>query len=189
MPVKFESKTMRKNTSGRFETLIDRPTLERRVRELAAEISRRYDGEFPLLIGLLKGSFIFLSDLVREMSVDCQIDFMSITGYGNLTEHSGAVRLLKDLSVDIEGRHVLIVEDIIDSGQTIAYIRRMLLARNPASLVIMTLLNKPDRRTVDVPIEYVGFDIENVFVIGYGLDYAEQYRGLDHIAWMELTDG
>jgi len=172
----------------RLELLVDRDTLQRRVRELAVEIDRRHAGTRPVLVGLLKGSFIFLADLVRELTIDCEIDFMSITGYGKLTEHSGAVRLLKDLSVDIEGRPVLIVEDIIDSGLTIDYIRRMLWTRRPASLEIMTLLNKPKRRAVDVPIAYVGFDIDDVFVVGYGLDLAERHRGLDHIARVDFGD-
>jgi len=171
-----------------LEVLIDRETLHRRVAELAREIDRRYAGQTPILVGLLKGSFIFLADLVRQVTIDYQVDFMSITAYGNMTEHSGAVRLLKDLSVSINGRLVLIVEDIVDSGMTIDYIYRMLLARHPARLEIMTLLSKTKRRAVDVPIEYVGFDIDNVFVVGYGLDLAERYRGLDHIAVVDSVD-
>ena len=176
------------NLPQHSRVLIDQPKLHRRVRELADELSLRYAGKNPVLIGLLKGSFIFLADLVRKLTIDYEIDFMSITAYGNMTEHSGAVRLLKDLSVDIRGRQVLIVEDIIDSGMTIDYIRRMLLARQPESLEIVTLLNKTKRRTVDVPIEYVGFEIDNAFVVGYGLDLAERYRGLDYIATVEHTN-
>jgi len=175
--------------SDRLHELIDHETLHRRVSELADEVNRRYVGQKPVLIGILKGSFIFLADLIRRLDIEYQVDFMSITGYGNMTEHSGAVRLLKDLSVNITGRPVLIVEDIIDSGQTIDYIRRMLLARQPESLEIMTLLSKTKRRVTDVPIEYIGFDIDNVFVVGYGLDLAEHYRGLDYIARVEITNG
>jgi len=171
-----------------LEVLIDRETLHRRVRELAAEVDRRHPADTPVLVGLLKGSFIFMADLARALTIEYEIDFMSITGYGKLTEHSGAVRLLKDLSVDIEGRPVLIVEDIIDSGLTIDYIRRMLWTRRPASLEIMTLLNKAQRRAVEVPIEYIGFDIDNVFVVGYGLDLAERYRGLDYLARVDMSD-
>ncbi|MCP4709192.1 MAG: hypoxanthine phosphoribosyltransferase [Planctomycetes bacterium] len=167
--------------------LIDSVLLHRRVDELAAEINRDYDGKNLILVGLLKGSFVFLADLIRKLTIDFEIDFMSIAGYGNLTEHSGAVRLLKDLNVNISGRPVLIVEDIVDSGLTIDYIRRMLLARQPADLAIMTLLDKRIRREVDVPIEYVGFEIDDTFVIGYGLDLAERYRGLDYIATVDIS--
>lgn len=172
-----------------MDVLIDRETLHRRVAELANELNIAYAGQTPVLVGLLKGSFVLLADLIRRLTIDYEVDFMSITGYGNMTEHSGAVRLLKDLNVNIDGRSVLIVEDIIDSGMTIDYIRRMLLARHPASLEILTLLNKTKRRTVNVPIEYVGFDIDNVFVVGYGLDLAERYRGLDYIAKLDIADG
>jgi len=172
----------------RLEVLIDREALHRRVAELADEISLAYAGQIPVLVGLLKGSFILLADLVRRLTIDYEVDFMSVSGYGNMTEHSGAVRLLKDLNVNIEGRSVLIVEDIIDTGMTIDYIRRMLLARHPVHLEIMTLLNKTKRRTVNVPIKYVGFDIDNVFVVGYGLDLAERYRGLDYIAKLDIAD-
>jgi hypoxanthine phosphoribosyltransferase len=171
-----------------LKVLIDRDTLHWRVAELAGEIGGRYTGRNPVLVGLLKGSFIFLADLARALTIDYEIDFMSITGYGEMTEHSGAARLLKDLSVNIEGRPVLIVEDIIDSGLTIDYIRRMLWTRRPASLDIVTLLNKTTRRAVDVPIAYVGFEIDNVFVVGYGLDFAEHHRGLDYIARVEMAD-
>jgi hypoxanthine phosphoribosyltransferase len=179
----------RRIQSGNLHELIDHTTLHRRVAELAEGINRDYRGRKPILIGILKGSFVFMADLIRCLDIEYQVDFMSITGYGNMTEHSGAVRLLKDLSVNITGRPVLIVEDIIDSGQTIDYIRRMLLARRPESLKIMTLLSKTKRRVTDVPIEYIGFDIDNVFVVGYGLDLAERYRGLDYIARVDIING
>lgn len=171
-----------------LEVVIDTANLRRRVAELATEVDRNYADKTPILVGILKGSFIFLADLTRKLKIDHQIDFMGIAGYGNMTEYSGAVRLLKDLSVNISDRPVLIVEDIIDSGQTIDYIRRMLWARRPASLEIMTLLNKAKRRAVDVPIEYVGFEINDIFVVGYGLDLAERYRGLDYIARVDIID-
>ncbi len=167
-------------------TLIEQDDVQRRVHELAAELDREYPHQRPVLVGLLKGSFVFLADLVRALTIDVEIDFMAISSYGDLTEHSGAVRLLKDLNVDIRGRSVIIIEDIVDSGLTIDYIRRMLLARQPADLRIMTLLNKAGRRQVDVPIEYVGFEIGDVFVVGYGLDLAERYRGLKGIATVEI---
>lgn len=169
--------------------LIDTAPLHRRVEQLAAQLNRDYAGQNLVLVGLLKGSFIFLADLIRNLTIEHEIDFMSIAGYGNMTEHSGAVRLLKDLSVNISDRPVVIVEDIVDSGLTIDYIRRMLLARRPAALAIMTLLNKQTRREVDVPIEYVGFEIEDKFVVGYGLDLAERYRGLDYIATVDVANG
>jgi len=173
----------------KLTVLVDTETLHRRVAELAAVLNRHYAGQNPVLVGLLKGSFVFLADLVRGLSIEHEIDFMCIAGYGNMTEHSGAVRLLKDLNVNISGRSVVIVEDIVDSGLTIDYIRRILLARQPADLVIMTLLNKKTRREVDVPIEYVGFDIDDVFVVGYGLDLAERYRGLDYLATVDFSQG
>jgi hypoxanthine phosphoribosyltransferase len=172
-----------------LRVLIDTAALHRRVEQLAAQLDRDYAGEKPVLVGLLKGSFVFLADVIRCLTIEYEIDFMSIAGYGNLTEHSGAVRLLKDLSVNISGRSVIIVEDIVDSGLTIDYIRRMLLARQPADLAIMALLNKQTRREVDVPIEYIGFEIEDTFVVGYGLDLAERYRGLDYIATVDIADG
>ncbi len=173
----------------KLRVLIDTASLHRRVAQLAAQLNRDYAGANPVLVGLLKGSFVFLADLIRHLTIEYQIDFMSIAGYGNMTEHSGAVRLLKDLSVNISGRSVIIVEDIVDSGLTIDYIRRMLLARQPADLAIMALLNKQTRREVDVPIEYIGFEIEDTFVVGYGLDLAERYRGLDYIATVDIADG
>lgn len=173
----------------KLRVLIDTASLHRRVEQLAAQLDRDYAGEKPVLVGLLKGSFVFLADVIRRLTIEFEIDFMSTAGYGNLTEHSGAVRLLKDLSVNISGRSVIIVEDIVDSGLTIDYIRRMLLARQPADLAIMALLNKQTRREVDVPIEYIGFEIEDAFVVGYGLDLAERYRGLDYIATVDIADG
>ena len=163
------------------EVLIDAETLRGRVEELGAEISADYEGRDLLLVGVLKGAIFFISDLMRELTVPCEIDFMAISSYGAGTDSSGVVRILKDLEINISGRDVLVVEDIIDSGLTLSYLRRTLGARKPASLEICALLTKPERREVDVPVRYVGFEIPNRFVIGYGLDFAERYRNLPYI--------
>ncbi len=155
---------------------------------MAAEISRDYDDRRPLLIGLLKGSFLFLSDLIRELSIDVEIDFISISSYQNRSVSSGSVRLLRDLDRDIYGRDVLIVEDIVDSGLSLSYIRKMLCAREPRSLAIAALLDKRERRTNEVPVDYVGFRIPDRFVVGYGLDYRELHRGLPHVAYLEADE-
>src|ERR671916_2116976 len=164
------------------EILVQPDDLQRRIKELGAEITRDYAGKEPLLIGVLKGAVFFLSDLMRQIDVPCTVDFMAVASYGDATESSGVVRILKDLDAAIEDRHVLIVEDIVDSGLTLSYLFRMLGARSPASLEVCALLTKPDRREVDMPIRYVGFEIPNRFAIGYGLDHAERYRNLPYVA-------
>jgi hypoxanthine phosphoribosyltransferase len=169
------------------EVLVEHDVLTRRVRELGEEISADYDGRELLLVGVLKGAMFFLSDLMRELEVPCQVDFMAVASYGSSTDSSGVVRILKDLDAPIEGRTVLIVEDIVDSGLTLSYLLRTLRARNPASLEVCALLTKPERRKVDLPIRYVGFEIPNRFAIGYGLDHAERYRNLPYVA--ALADG
>ena len=163
------------------EILIPADEVHARVKALGQEISAAYAGKEPLLISVLKGSVVFLADLMREISVPHAIDFMAVSSYGAATESSGIVRILKDLNESIAGKDVLIVEDIIDSGHTLAYLRSLLLGRQPASLRIVTLLSKPSRREVDVPVDWVGFEIPDKFVIGYGLDYAERYRDLPYI--------
>jgi len=170
------------------EILVPADELQRRVQDLAGEISRDYAGRDLVLIGVLKGAVLFLGDLMRHLDVPCEIDFMAVSSYGSETDSSGVVRILKDLDSSIEGRDVLIVEDIIDSGLTLHYLLRNLRARNPASLEVCALLTKPDRRRVDLPIRYVGFEIPNRFVIGYGLDYAQKYRNLDYVAVLADTD-
>jgi hypoxanthine phosphoribosyltransferase len=167
------------------EILVQRDELEHRVRELAEEVSRDYADRDLLLVGVLKGAVFFLSDLMRHLEVDCEVDFMAVSSYGSSTDSSGVVRILKDLDVSIEGRHVLIVEDIVDSGLTLSYLLRTLKARNPASLEVCALLTKPERRKVDLPIRYVGFEIPNRFAIGYGLDHAERFRNLPFVAVLE----
>lgn len=168
-----------------METLISKERLKKKVKELALQISGDYKQKNPILVGILKGSFVFLADLVREMRIPHQIDFISVASYGSRKKASGVVRLLKDLSTNIEGKDVIIVEDIIDSGLTLNYIRNNLLTRNPKSLEVVTLLDKKKRRKVKIPLKYVGFSIPNNFVVGYGLDFDEQYRNLPYIAKLE----
>jgi hypoxanthine phosphoribosyltransferase len=167
--------------SGVAEVLIDEEALQNRITELGTEISADYEGRDLLLVGVLKGAVFFMADLMRRLTVPCEIDFMAISSYGAATNSSGVVRILKDLDINIAGRDVLVVEDIIDSGLTLSYLRRTLLARKPATLEICALLTKPERREIDVPLRYVGFEIPNRFVIGYGLDFAERYRNLPYI--------
>jgi hypoxanthine phosphoribosyltransferase len=163
------------------KVLISEETLQQRILELGAQVSADYGDRNPLLICVLKGGYVFLADLTRALSIRHGIDFMAVSSYGNATESSGAVRILKDLDRDITGRHILIVEDIIDTGRTIAYLLENLRVRQPESIRICTLLSKPSRREVPLDIDYVGFEIPNEFVIGYGLDYAENYRNLRFI--------
>ncbi|HRJ42433.1 MAG TPA: hypoxanthine phosphoribosyltransferase [Caldilineaceae bacterium] len=161
--------------------LIDEASLKRRLAELGAAITTAYAGKDLLLIAVLKGSVLFLADLIRCIPIPHEIDFMATSSYGAGVQSSGVVRILKDLNKPIEGRHVLLVEDIIDSGHTLAYLSGLLAARNPASLQIVTLLDKPDRREVAIDVAWTGFSIPNEFVIGYGLDYDECYRNLPYI--------
>ncbi len=164
------------------EILVPAEALQRRVRELAEEVSRDYEGKDLLLIGVLKGAVFFLSDLMRHLEIPVEVDFMAVASYGSATKSSGVVRILKDLDAPIEGRDVLIVEDIVDSGLTLQYLLRNLAGRNPASLEVCALLIKPERRKVDLKTRYVGFEIPNQFAIGYGLDHAERYRNLPYVA-------
>jgi hypoxanthine phosphoribosyltransferase len=168
-------------TAGVAEILIDEETLQRRVDELGAQISEDYRGRDLLLVGVLKGAIFFMADLMRRISLPCEVDFMAISSYGSGVDSSGVVRILKDLDVPVEDRNVLVVEDIVDSGLTLSYLVRNLEARRPASVDICTLLAKPERRENDVACRYVGFEIPNRFVIGYGLDFAERYRNLPYI--------
>ncbi|HHW92049.1 MAG TPA: hypoxanthine phosphoribosyltransferase [Firmicutes bacterium] len=163
------------------EILIEQERLQQRVQELGAEISRDYRGKELHLICVLKGAVLFLADLSRNMTIPVSFDFMAVSSYGASTETSGVVRILKDLEQSIEGKDVLIVEDIIDSGLTLHYLYKNLYSRKPVSLEICTLLDKPERRAVDVPVKYCGFSIPDRFVVGYGLDYAEKFRNLPYI--------
>jgi hypoxanthine phosphoribosyltransferase len=168
------------------EILVQPDELSHRVRELGAQISGDYAGRDLLLIGVLKGAVFFLADLMRHIDVPCEVDFMAVSSYGSSTDTSGVVRILKDLDAPLEGRHVLIVEDIVDSGLTLQYLMRTLETRGPASLEVCALLTKPERRVVETPARYVGFEIPDKFAIGYGLDYAERYRNLPYVATLNL---
>ena len=167
---------------GLGEVLVSAEELQRRVAELGEEISRDYAGRPLLLVGVLKGAVFFLSDLMRYIDVPVEVDFMAVASYGSATDSSGVVRILKDLDASIEGRDVLIVEDIVDSGLTLQYLMRNLGSRNPRTLEVCALLTKPERRKVDLPTRYVGFEIANRFVVGYGLDYEERHRNLPYVA-------
>ncbi|MFD1424499.1 hypoxanthine phosphoribosyltransferase [Laceyella sacchari] len=163
------------------EVLISEEQIKEKVRELGQRLSEEYKDLNPLCVCVLKGAVPFMADLIREMPIKMEMDFMAVSSYGNSTTSSGVVRILKDLDASIEGRHVLIVEDIIDSGLTLSYLVEMLKGRNAASVKIVTLLDKPDRRKVDLSPDYCGFTIPDAFVIGYGLDFAEKYRNLPYI--------
>jgi hypoxanthine phosphoribosyltransferase len=163
------------------EILIDAERLQARIHDLGEEITADYAGRELLLVGVLKGAVFFMADLMRSIDVPCEIDFMAISSYGASTDSSGVVRILKDLDINIEGRHVLVIEDIIDSGLTLSYLIRNLESREPASLAVCALLTKPDRREIEVDVRYTGFEIPNRFVIGYGLDFAERYRNLPYV--------
>ena len=167
------------------EILVQQDDLAHRIAELGEEISRDYQGRPLLLIGVLKGAIFFVSDLMRHLQGECEVDFMAVASYGSQTDSSGVVRILKDLDDSIAGRDVLIVEDIIDSGLTLHYLLRNLRARDPRTLEVCALLTKPERRRVDLPTRYVGFEIPNRFAIGYGLDHAQRYRNLDYVAALE----
>ena len=164
------------------DILVGAEELQRRVRELGAEISRDYADKDLVLIGVLKGAVFFVSDLMRRLEIPVEVDFMAVASYGSATKSSGVVRILKDLDAAIEGRDVLIVEDIVDSGLTLQYLLRNLAGRNPRSLEVCALLIKPERRKVDLHTRYVGFEIPDRFAIGYGLDHAERYRNLPYVA-------
>ncbi len=163
------------------EVLFSEEQLDKRVREIAAEIEKDYEGKEIMLISVLRGSFVFMADLCRRIDLPCTLDFMSVSSYGNSTTSSGQVQITRDLSSDITGKHIIVVEDILDSGNTLSYLLKLLEQRNPASIRLCTLLNKPERRVKHVDVHYSGFDIPDAFVVGYGLDYAEQYRNLPYI--------
>jgi hypoxanthine phosphoribosyltransferase len=169
------------------QVVVEADRLQHRVSELGAEISRDYEGRDLFMMGVLKGAVFFLADLMREVHVPCELDFMAVSSYGSLTDSSGVVRILKDLDSSIEGKDVLIVEDIVDSGLTLNYLLRNLRGRNPRSLEVCALLVKPARRKIELPIRYVGFEIPNRFVVGYGLDLDQRHRNLPYVA--AIDDG
>lgn len=155
--------------------------LQNKVREIGAQITRDYEGKDPLFVGVLKGSFVFMADLMRAVDLYCDIDFMAVSSYGSGTTTTGAVKINKDLSYNVEGRHIILIEDILDSGVTLSYLKKYIEARKPASVRICTLLDKPARRRADIHADYVGFECPDAFIVGYGLDYAERYRNLPYI--------
>lgn len=163
------------------EVLLSEEEIKAKVDELGAVISKEYSGKKLLLISILKGSVVFLADFMRSLSIPAQIDFMVVSSYGSGVKTSGVVKIIKDLDISLEGLDILIVEDILDSGMTLSYIKELLESRNPASIKIITLLDKPDRRRVDLQADYVGFKVPDEFVVGYGLDYDEKYRNLPYI--------
>ena len=169
-------------TQGIERVLITSEQLKNTVSELGARISRDYAGKNPLMVSVLKGAFIFMADLVREITVPCTVDFMAVSSYGKGAKSSGQVQIIKDLDTNIEGRHVILVEDILDSGVTLSYLLELLRARRPASVRLCALLDKPARRKVPVEIDYRGLTVPDEFIVGYGLDYAEQYRNYPEIA-------
>jgi hypoxanthine phosphoribosyltransferase len=164
------------------QVIVTEEGLQQRIADLGAEITKDYTGRPPLLVGVLKGAFMFMSDLTRAIDLPIEFDFMAVSSYGSATKTSGVVRIVKDLDLDLSGRHVLVVEDIVDSGLTLSYLRRNLLARNPASLEVCALLVREGLQRTDPDLAYVGFRIPPEFVVGYGLDVAEKYRNLPYIA-------
>jgi hypoxanthine phosphoribosyltransferase len=164
-----------------FKIFISEEDIQKRISELAAELNRDFEGKVPIFIGILNGSFIFMSDLIREITIDCEIDFFKLSSYGDAKISSGNVRMLKDLNCEVEGRDIIIVEDVVDSGLSIAYIRDLIMQQNPRSFSVVTLLYKKFVAKINFPLDYVGFEIPTEFVIGYGLDYAQKWRNLRSI--------
>jgi hypoxanthine phosphoribosyltransferase len=173
------------HTAAIGETVVPSQELQDRVAELGAQITADYADRELFLMGVLKGAVFFLADLTRQIELDCEFDFMAVSSYGSLSDSSGVVRIIKDLDVPIEGRDVLIVEDIVDSGLTLNYLLRNLRARGPKSLEVCALLVKPERRKIELPIRYVGFEISDRFVVGYGLDLDQRYRNLPYVAALQ----
>lgn len=169
------------NNSDRFTLYLSEDQIQKKIKEIAAQINNDYQGKVPIFIGILNGSFIFFADLIREITVDCEVDFLKLSSYGDAKISSGQVRLLKDLNCQVEGRDIIVVEDIIDSGLSIDFMKRLVTKENPASFRVVTLLLKKTVAKLDFPIDYVGFEIPPEFVIGYGLDYAQKVRNLRSI--------
>lgn len=163
------------------EILLSEETLHERIKEMGAQISKDYEGRELILLGILKGSVVFMSDLMKCITIPCKMDFMAVSSYGDSTKSSGIVKIIKDLDYEIKNKDILIVEDIIDSGITLKYLMKYLGARNPRSLEISCLLNKPDRRKEELDVKYLGFDVPDYFLVGFGLDYAEHYRNLPYV--------
>jgi hypoxanthine phosphoribosyltransferase len=165
--------------------LVSKERLQRKVKQMARRISREYTGKNPVLVGVLRGSFVFMADLLREITIPVEVDFIAVASYNGGTRSSGVVRLNQDLSTNIQGRHVILVEDIVDSGLTLSYLIKNLKTRRPRSLAVCTLLDKKERRRAEVPVKYRGFVIPDKFVVGYGLDHNQRYRNLPYVSWIE----
>ncbi|MCQ2542756.1 MAG: hypoxanthine phosphoribosyltransferase [Lachnospiraceae bacterium] len=172
----------------KIRVMISEEEVDKRIREIGAEITEKYAGKEILLICVLRGGSFFMCELAKRINLDVKIDFMSVSSYGGGTESSGHIKIIKDLEESVENRNVIVVEDIIDSGRTLSHLLELLKSRQPASLALCTLLDKPDRRVVEVPVDYTGFKIEDYFVVGYGLDYDQKYRNLPFIGKVELED-
>lgn len=172
----------------KIRVMISEEEVDKRIREIGAEITEKYAGKELLLICVLRGGSFFMCELAKRINLDVKIDFMSVSSYGGGTESSGHIKIIKDLEESVENRNVIVVEDIIDSGRTLSHLLELLKSRQPASLALCTLLDKPDRRVVEVPVDYTGFKIEDYFVVGYGLDYDQKYRNLPFIGKVELED-
>lgn len=172
----------------KVSVLLDEATVDARIKEIGEEISRQYAGREVHLVCVLKGGVFFMCELAKRITVPVTMDFMSVSSYGNSTSSSGVVRIVKDLDHSIEGKHVIVVEDIVDSGNTLSYLLTIMKERGPASLALCTLLDKPSRREVDVAVDYTGFEIPDHFVVGYGLDYQQKYRNLPYVGIVELTE-
>lgn len=172
-----------------FEILIDESTILKRVAELGAEISRDYEGSVPIFIGVLNGSVIFFADLIRNISINCEVDFLKLSSYGDAKISSGNVKLIKELNADIKDRDVIIVEDIVDTGLSIDYMKNLILTQQPKSIKVVTLLHKPSATKYDIKLDYIGFQIPNKFVIGYGLDHTQKYRNLRSIYALKSENG
>lgn len=167
------------------KVLFTEEDLQLKCKELGEKITKDYEDKDLLVVGVLKGSVLFTSDLIKNIKIPCEIDFMAVSSYGNSTESSGVVRILKDLDNEIEGKDVLIVEDIVDTGNTLSYLKRYLNGRGANSVKIITLLDKPERRTAEVEVDYIGFEVPNEFIVGYGIDYAEKYRNLPFVGILD----
>ncbi|HSM24186.1 MAG TPA: hypoxanthine phosphoribosyltransferase [Anaerolineaceae bacterium] len=163
------------------QILYDQDQIAERISILASQINTDYENKYPILVGVLKGVFIFMADLMRKIEIDCDVDFLAISNYSSDARKRGVVRLVKDLDIPVEGRHILFIEDVIDTGLTLNYLLRYLREKLPASLQVCTLFNKPSRRLIDLPIKYKGFDLPDKFIVGYGLDYDEKYRNLPYV--------
>ncbi len=179
--------TITVNANETFKVFLKREEIRNRIKEIAGQINRDFDGKVPIFIGILNGSFIFMADLIREITIDCEIDFLKLSSYGDAKITSGNVTLLKELNCQVEDRDIIVVEDVVDSGLSIAFMRDLIMQKNPRSFSVVTLLYKKSAAKISFPLTYVGFEIPNKFVIGYGLDYAQKFRNLGSIFALESS--